>query len=233
MLRAIAVVAMLAFACCAWAGDDDPALAAALLECPGAAVFIEAAKLHRPPRLGVQRDVNPSEPALRAQLLEMARIDQDARNGDWSPSMIEKMLAVDAANLPEIRKIVAGHHGLPGVAQVGVDGLSAAWFLVQHADRDVDFQRGVLEQIMPLVERGEVSSREFALLTDRVLVNSEQPQRYGSQLLAVGGEWQPKPMEAPDQVDQRRAAVGEMPLVDYICVATQLMPPPAGEDGAR
>ena len=36
-----------------------------------------------------------------------------------------------------------------------------------------------------------------------------------------------KPMEAPEQVDQRREAVGEMPLADYICVATQLMPPPA------
>ncbi|MGH8055573.1 MAG: DUF6624 domain-containing protein [Stenotrophomonas sp.] len=227
MLRAISAVAMLAFACNARADDDDPALAAALLKCPDAAAFIEAAKLHRPSRVGVQADVIASEPALRVQLLEMARVDQEARTGDWSPSMIEKMLAVDAANLPEIKKIVAEYRGLPGVAQVGADGLSAAWLLVQHADRDVDFQRGVLEQIMPLVARGEVSSREFALLTDRVLVNSEQPQRYGSQLLAVGGKWQPKPMEVPDQVDQRRAAVGEMPLADYICVATQLMPPPA------
>ncbi|WP_313321244.1 DUF6624 domain-containing protein [Stenotrophomonas sp.] len=232
MLRTMLVIGLMGWVGSACATEEDPALAAALLKCPRAAAFIDAAKRHKADELA-PAEVVPSEPALREQLLEMARIDQDARSGEWSPQMIEKMLAVDAANLPQIRKIAAEHDGLPAVSQVGADGLSAAWLLVQHADRDVDFQRGVLERIMPLVGRGEVSSREYALLTDRVLVNSNRPQRYGSQLLAVGGEWQPRPMEAPDQVDQRRAAVGEMPLADYICVATQLMSPPSSEGGER
>src|SRR5690606_20536088 len=175
----------------------------------------------------------PSDPKLRERLLEMARVDQDARDGDWSQAMIEKMLAVDAANLPEIRKIVADHGGLPTARQVGLEGVSAAWLLVQHADRDPDFQHQVLDAIMPLVESGEVSSHDFALLTDRVLVNADKPQRYGSQLMAVDGKWQAKPMEAPEKVDQRRASLGQMPLADYICVATQMMPPPPANAGGN
>ncbi|MNM81645.1 hypothetical protein D3C81_936560 [compost metagenome] len=231
MLRVFAVTAVLLFAGNAWAEDDDPELAAALLKCPNAAAFINAEKVRGQGRRQALTNIMPSEPQLREQLLEMARVDQEARDGDWSQAMIEKMLAMDAANLPKIKKIVADHGGLPAARQVGVDGVSAAWLLVQHADRDPDFQHQVLGTIMPLVESGEVSSHDFALLTDRVLVNADKPQRYGSQLAAVDGKWQPKPMEAPEKVDQRRASLEQMPLADYICVATQMMPPPPASAG--
>ncbi len=232
MRRAMALIAMLGLVGNAWAAEDDPELAAALAKCPGAAAFVRADEQHRQALAQRLAGSVPTEPRLRERLLEMARIDQQARDGDWSPPMIEKMLAVDAANLPEIRRIVADHGGLPRTRQVGADGVAAAWLLVQHADGDADFQRQVLGGIMPLVESGEVSAHDFVLLTDRVLVNAGKPQRYGSQLAAVGGKWQPKPMEAPEQVDQRRAAVGQMPLADYLCVASRMFPaPPADADG--
>ncbi len=232
MRRAMALIAMLGLVGNAWAAEDDPELAAALAKCPGAAAFVRADEQHRQALAQRLAGSVPTEPRLRERLLEMARIDQQARDGDWSPPMIEKMLAVDAANLPEIRRIVADHGGLPCARQVGADGVAAAWLLVQHADGDADFQRQVLGGIMPLVESGEVSAHDFVLLTDRVLVNAGKPQRYGSQLAAVGGKWQPKPMEAPEQVDQRRAAVGQMPLADYLCVASRMFPaPPADADG--
>ncbi|WP_152982716.1 DUF6624 domain-containing protein [Stenotrophomonas humi] len=226
MLRLFIAATLLATAGVASAQDEDPKLAAALLQCPGAAVFVQAEKVRGQEQAQKLVGIVPSEPQLREQLLEMMRIDQQAREGDWSPPMIEKMLAVDAANLPKIKKIVANHGSLPGARQVGADGVSAAWLLVQHADRDPAFQQQVLDRIMPLVESGEVSSREIALLTDRVLVNAGAPQRYGSQLAAINGKWEPKPMEAPEQVDQRRARLGQMPLADYLCVAAQMFPPP-------
>lgn len=231
MLRAMAVLPVLLWAGNAWAEDDEPVLAAALAQCPGAAVFVRADEQRGQALAQRLAGIVPAAPQLREQLLEMARIDQEARVGDWSPSMIERMLAVDAANLPQIKRIVADHGGLPGARQVGADGVSAAWLLVQHADRDVDFQRQVLDGIMPQVEGGEVSAHDFALLTDRVLVNAGRPQRYGSQLAAIDGQWQPKPMEAPEQVDQRRAALGQMPLADYLCVAMRMYPPPPASDG--
>ena len=227
MLRAVAVMAVLACAGNACAEEEAPELAAALLKCPGAAAFAKAEEARKAEDARRWAGITPSAPPLREQLLEMARVDQDARDGDWSQEMITKMLAVDAANLPRIKQIVADHHGLPGVREVGADGMAAAWLLVQHADTDAAFQQQVLEGLAPKVDSGEVSAREYALLVDRVLVNTGKPQRYGSQLAAISSRWQPKPMEAPEQVDARRAALGLMPLADYLCVAVEMFPAPA------
>lgn len=98
---------------------------------------------------------------------------------------------------------------------------------MQHADADPVFQEQMLSAITPRVQSGEISCHQFILLTDRVLAGQGKPQRYGSQLLAQGGRWVPKPIEAPEsEVDQRRAAMGDMPLADYVCMATQMFPPP-------
>lgn len=226
MLRMSALIGALLCVGPAFAADEDPALDAALLECPGAAPFVKADRLRAEEREKARADAVASEPALRQQLLDMAQVDQEARKGEWTRSMVEKLQAVDAANLPRIKQIVAAHGGLPSAAQVGSDGVSAAWLLVQHADSDVAFQRQVLASVEPMVQRGEISAHDFALLTDRVLVNSGELQRYGSQLAPVDGRWQAKPMQAPDQVDQRRASIDQMPLADYICVATQMFPAP-------
>lgn len=233
MLRAVVVMAVLAWAGSACAADGDPEMAAALSKCPGAATFAKAEEARKAEDARRWAGVTPSAPQLREQLLEMARIDQDVRDGDWSQEMITKMLAVDAANLPRIKQIVADHQGLPGVREVGADGMAAAWLLVQHADTDAAFQQQVLDGLAPKVDSGEISAREYALLADRVLVNTGKPQRYGSQLAAISSKWQPKPMEAPGQVDARRAALGLMPLADYLCVAVEMFPAPATDADGR
>lgn len=237
MLRAMVLIALLATVGAASADDDDPQLAAALAKCPGAAKYARQREGLAAARKKAAQDAPaPKDPALRQRLLDMEKVDQEVRSKDFtkmSQADLKHWMEVDAANLPQIKKIVAGHGGgLPGRAEVGVDGVSAAWILVQHADADPAFQSGVLEKIAPLVKSGEVTSHEYALLTDRVLANHGKPQRYGSQLIPQEGKWVPKPMEAPEQVDQRRAAIGEMPLADYICVAGQLFgPAPASIDG--
>lgn len=236
MLRGMILIALLATANIASADEDDPQLTAALAKCPGAAKYAKQREsLAAEKKKAEQAAPAPKDPALRQRLLDMEKVDQEVRSKDYAKMTqadLKHWMDVDAANLPLIKKIVAEHGGLPGRAEVGADGVSAAWILVQHADADPAFQSDVLEKIAPQVKSGEVTSHEYALLTDRVLANQGKPQRYGSQLIPQGGKWVPKPMEAPEQVDRRRAAIGEMPLADYICVAGQLFgPPPATIDG--
>lgn len=200
---------------------EDPALTAALARCPGAARFMRS---HHED--AARAAAAPTDPALRQRLLDMQRVDQQVRGGDWSPAGVEKMAAVDAAHLPQIKRIVAEHDGLPSAAQVGGDGVAAAWLLVQHADRDPAFQAEVLAKLAPQVERGEIAARNMAMLTDRVLIAQGKPQRYGTQLVANQGHWEPKPIEDPQQVDARRASVGDMPLSDYLCMVSGLSPAP-------
>ncbi|MDL5367748.1 hypothetical protein QSH18_19240 [Xanthomonas sp. NCPPB 2654] len=206
---------------------EDPALSAALARCPGAAQFMrshhdDAARA----AAAAPAAAAPTDLALRQRLLDMQRVDQQARGGDWSLAGVEKMAAIDAAHLPQIKRIVAEHDGLPSAAQVGGDGVAAAWLLVQHADRDPAFQAEVLSKLAPQVERGEIAARNMAMLTDRVLVAQGKPQRYGTQLVAKQGRWEPKPIEDPQQVDARRASVGDMPLSDYLCMVAGLSPAP-------
>ena len=86
-----------------------------------------------------------------------------------------------------------------------------AWILVQHADRNPAFQKEVLARMEKYVDNGGVSKQNYAYLWDRVAVNHDQLQRYGTQPdwnCNDDGTLDFKPMEDPETVDQRRAEMG-------------------------
>lgn len=153
-------------------------------------------------------------PELRLELLEMQRVDQEARKGV-------------GANTSRLRKIV-GQYGWPGRWMVGSDGAHAAWLLAQHADSDVAFQERCLKLMGPLAERDEVLKSEIAYLTDRVLVNQKRPQRYGTQMRLVQGRYELLPVEDPKRLDERRAEVGLFSMAEYKerMDKTRRFPPP-------
>ena len=69
---------------------------------------------------------------------------------------------------------------------------------------------------MQSLPAGEVSTKDIAYLTDRVLLAEGKPQRYGTQFLKdSAGKWVPKTLEDPDHVEERRRAVGLQSLADY------------------
>jgi hypothetical protein len=176
-------------------------------------------------------------PALRAELLRRVEVDQAARN-----AMIEWMklhdipFVVDAASLGEKRKAeyenlitalreadktnterlreIIEKYGWPTRSLIGNDGTNAAWLLVQHADRDPKFQRQCLD-MMAKLPKDEVSLRDVAYLTDRVLLAEGKKQRYGTQFTILNGKWRPRPLEDEAHVDARRAEVGLEPLAEY------------------
>ncbi len=106
-------------------------------------------------------------------------------------------------------------HGWPGKTLVGDDGASAAWLLVQHADRDRDFQKKCLA-LMQAMPPGEVRGENIAYLEDRVLVGQGQPQKYGTQTTEVDGRFVPAPIEDEAHVDERRQKLGLPPLAEYL-----------------
>lgn len=159
---------------------------------------------------GAARAVEPVQPALRAELLAMKEQDQAVRQATTLEQM-RKWAAVDAANLVRITAIVA-QYGWPTVSMVGQDGASAAWILVQHADRDAPFQQQVLAMMEPLVAQGEVRGVEYAYLYDR----THYPQRYGTQGTCVNARaWQPFEIEDLANVNARRRALGLMSMAEY------------------
>lgn len=173
----------------------------------------------------------PRDPALREELLRMLREDQAIRNqaieagfaaGTAPDSVMRRFMAVDSANLVRIRAIVA-RHGWPAAERVGSDGVGALFTLVQHADGDPAFQRAMLPHVLAAYRRGDgITGQNVALLTDRVLAGQGLPQRYGTQVAFVDGRTVVKPMEDPENVDQRRREMGLPPMAEYLEILAEV-----------
>lgn len=85
-----------------------------------------------------------------------------------------------------------------------------AWIMVQHADDYPDFQAEVLGRMRTLLESGNLRRRHYAYLHDRVAVNRDNPQYYGTQPTweCEDGQLSLAPLEDPENVNERRAAMG-------------------------
>jgi hypothetical protein len=128
--------------------------------------------------------------------------------------LADALRRVDTENAARLGEIVE-RHGWPTHTLVGKDGASAAWLLVQHADASPEFQRRCLD-LMAKAPRGEVSRKDVAYLTDRVLLAEGKEQIYGTQFTFSGGRWEPRSLADAADVDRRRAEVGLEPLAEYV-----------------
>lgn len=152
---------------------------------------------------------------LRSELLRREARDQEARTAalanrgekidreDW-----RRVEAVDDDNTRWLQEVIAAK-GWPDSTLVGVDGAHAAWMLLQHADRDPEFQARMLPLMEAAAARGTMAAADVAMFTDRVLLAQGKPQRYGSQFqTGDDGVMRMRPVEDEAGLDARRLAVG-------------------------
>jgi len=165
--------------------------------------------------------------ALRAELLEMERVDRAtradlvARGELHRPGYHPEMEAVHRRHNARMGAIIDAH-GWPGNSLVGEDGCRAAGFIVQHAVLDPALQRRCVDLLIAAVTQDEAAPFMMALLTDRVLMNEGQPQIYGTQYVGVeGGGLAPWPIADAATVDERRRAVGLPSLQDNMARLTR------------
>ena len=160
---------------------------------------------------------------LRAELLAMMAEDQAVRTGVAPPGddrtadeLFAAWDAVDAANAQRMEEIL-DEYGWPGWSLVGEDGATAAWVLIQHADLRLPLQKRGLALLTAAVAANDASPGDLAYLVDRVRVAEGKPQVYGTQVEGdENGNPVPRtPIEDPEHVDERRAAVGLGTLEEY------------------
>lgn len=145
---------------------------------------------------------------LAGELIAMSDADQAMRkSGTWNA-------AVDTQNTARLKEIIA-QSGWPTKTQVGALAAHRAWLLAQHADHDRDFQKACLE-LMKQLPPAEVAQPDIAYLEDRVRVGEGRPQIYGTQFYTdKQGGFGPLPIEAPEELEIRRKAVGLKPFSVY------------------
>lgn len=116
-------------------------------------------------------------------------------------------------------------HGYLWYRDVGKEATHYIWLIVQHADYDRVFQEDYLKALDKAVKRKQALGLDLAYLTDRVRKNKNEKQVYGTQMEyktiedAVKGKsvkMQPWPVEDPEKLDERRKAVGLMPMEKYL-----------------
>ncbi|MBD1852989.1 hypothetical protein H6F87_23890 [Cyanobacteria bacterium FACHB-502] len=151
---------------------------------------------------------------LADELVQMGERDQEMRNSQkWDAE-------VDICNTQRLKQIIR-EIGWPSISKVGREAANYAWLLAQHADHDVAFQRDCLHLMQQSMN--DVDATTVAYLEDRVRVNEGRPQLYGTQYYEdEQGVFGPKPIEQPDEVDERRKAVGLEPLAQYDRAMRQL-----------
>lgn len=141
---------------------------------------------------------------VRKELLESGRLGQE---------YVPQMEAVHVRNAARLRELIAVH-GWPDEALAGKDGAEAAWFIVQHAIGEPEFQREVLRLLRECGSARSVPLWHAAYLEDRIAMHESRPQRYGTQWMddPRDGRIRPWTLAEPDRVNELRAAVGLGPL---------------------
>jgi len=154
---------------------------------------------------------------LRAELLRMAEDDQEAIRLGEADARAGKPQTHESAWIHEVhRRNGANMHriveerGWPGRSLAGDDGAAAAWLVVQHMDEEPQFQRRCLTLMEAAFINGDVSARNLAFLTDRVLDAEGKPQKYGTQGIGV------KSPEDEARIDRNRAAIGLPPWREFV-----------------
>ncbi len=213
----------------ALAGDAATAGATA---CPGAAAWA-AAHPEESEEAVARRDAARSltDPQLRAELAQRVAREQKARTAavarpDNARAWRDVTLA-DESNFAWLQELVRTR-GFPTAAQVGEQGVTHAWLLVHHADRNRDFQAALLPVLRQRAIDGELGLNDFARFTDRVLKGHGRPQYYGTQFSPAA--WATPHFGLPDaasmrEVEAHRQELGIMPLADYVCMMSEARKP--------
>jgi hypothetical protein len=166
---------------------------------------------------------------LRDELLEMGRRDQEVRErmipllkaatpgepftGELK-AVVDEQTEIDQANTQRIVEII-DEFGWPGPDLVGPEASGAVQIMLQHADLE-SLQR-LLPDFRQAVANGQASRSQLAMVEDQIRVEQGLEQTYGTEVVTgPDGVTRVYPIEDPEHVDERRAAIGLQPLEDYL-----------------
>lgn len=175
---------------------------------------------------------NNKKERLKEHLVKMVEIDQIAANipqgkyksftrGQWDNFQD----SVFTSNKKRVESMYR-KHGFLGFDKVGKDGSNHFWLLVQHCDKYPKFQKEVLSSMEKEVKNANANPNNYALLYDRVQVNTGLKQLFGTQVtyeVETTGRAIPKiGLLDSVNVDKLRKEYDLEPLKDYLNTMTTM-----------
>jgi hypothetical protein len=162
-----------------------------------------------------------SNPELRAELLAMEKVDQDARMRcttmapDEQAKCFEQVsITIDAPNTKRLSQLF-DRYGFPGTAKVGKDGFQAFMIVLQHSPTD-DLRVKSLEPITKAFRGKELPPMAYANFIDRLRLHQGKKQLYGSGFDMKDGKFVMSPTQDVKNLEKRRARIGLPPMAEYV-----------------
>ncbi|MGW2225637.1 DUF6624 domain-containing protein [Streptomyces formicae] len=158
----------------------------------------------------------PAAEALARRLLELrardACLSHEAMALPESTSRLTALTKARAENGQALKAIVQ-QGGWPSREAVGDEASTAALQVLLHAE-DRELQLTCRDLILASVQEGDSPAIHGAYIEDFCCVLEGRKQRYGTKFDPA--LLRPYPIEDPDDVDERRRAVGLPPLEDQL-----------------
>jgi uncharacterized protein DUF6624 len=163
-------------------------------------------------RMGAEDQRYRSE--IQVEVIKMSSLSTTQLSAPMM-SLQKRQDEIDTKNMARLEEIIK-QHGWPGRSLVGEEAANAGFLILQHAD--LTFQKKYFPLVKEGAGKGEVPPAD-AMLEDRILMREGKKQIYGSAVQSspqTGGKLELYPIEDEEHVDERRAAVGLMPLAEYL-----------------
>lgn len=165
------------------------------------------------------------EPNMRKQLMWMKMEDEysdvmaihKVRYGGYKDISMDQMKVnrtkIYVNNFIQLLGFI-NEHGWPGISLVGEDGAEAAWVIAQHGNNLASKQAEILPYLEEATKNGEASPSQYAHLYDRVMANSNKPQRYGTLRWQNPNSniWELYPLEDSTKIAEFRRVAGLPPI---------------------
>ena len=119
-------------------------------------------------------------------------------------------------NLKELEALLS-EKGWPKKSQVGPEASSAAFYILQHSNAKA--QEKYVTMFGNCCRENEADFQQYALFFDRMRMNQNLPQRYGTHANLdnrQGGKSVLYPLEDEAKVDEWRKEIGLEPLKEYL-----------------
>ena len=165
---------------------------------------------------------------LQIELIKMYVDDQAAR-GNLMQDIILKYnidsteitrdggIVVDERNRNRLKEIFK-EYGFPTRKLVGKHAMQGIFYIIQHSDRDKEWQKSQLANVEKAVKKGDMDGQSYAYLYDRIKINSGERQLYGTQFAKVhpiNKTVELAETEDLENLDKRRMEIGMMPIEMY------------------
>jgi len=119
-------------------------------------------------------------------------------------------------NLEELGSLLS-QKGWPRRSEVGPEAAGAAFFVLQHSNAVA--QQKYISMFEKCCRENEGSWQQYALMFDRMRMNQNKPQRFGTHTYLDPNAGSPNelyPLEDDSKVDEWRKEIGLEPLKDYL-----------------